>query len=439
MNTLLDDWNGPGTIECRDVDPYRCLVSFSSAEIRDQAMTNDLLLFVFDEVRHHWDFLSSLSKRVWVKIMGLQVNLWCIENFQSISKSWGKFILVDDRTGDPKSFSIARVMLDCFQWEQIHEWISLKIEDRVIDVFVKEVGTKSYSMESHPNRDEANYVCSEGLNSMSMVGESPVEAEETTDLNVKDVEDPLINVIINGKLGYVHGIIDEREIIGGRGGVLVFECLNMKGVSDECYVKGVRGELMELDPVLIEAQISATCAEKEKRCDEAHHTQFPLIVFDNDLLKNGPSDPADVVADSGIKEIPYKATPILKWVIKIQTLTYNSYTPHRLQSLSFITLTHNTLFLTNTHKQLDAGIGKREQNLREGKEEEQKREKKGTSPAKGAVAVAVPSVRRRERDAMREKGKELLPPSLWSYTMPPCPRKPRERRDKAMDGRDGGG
>ncbi|MED6138473.1 hypothetical protein PIB30_074549 [Stylosanthes scabra] len=140
MNILLDEWKCPGTIECRDVGTYCCLVSFTSVEMRDQAMTNELLLSVFDEVRHHWDFLSSLSRRVWVEIMRLPVNLWCIENFQSISKLWGKFILMDDRTGDPKSFSIARVMLDCFQWEQIHEWISLKIEDRVIDVFVKEVG-----------------------------------------------------------------------------------------------------------------------------------------------------------------------------------------------------------------------------------------------------------------------------------------------------------
>ncbi|MED6145841.1 hypothetical protein PIB30_028947 [Stylosanthes scabra] len=206
MNVLLDEWNGLGNIECRDVGPYRYLVSFSSVEIRDQAMSNELLLSVFDEVRHHWDFVSSISRRVWVEIMGLPVNLWCIENFQSISKLWGKFILVDDRTGDPKSFNITRVMLDCFQWKQIHEWISLKIGDRVIDV-VKEVGAESYSMESHPNREVENSGSSESLNSMSMVGESLVEVEETratsghSDLNWKNVEDPLINAIIAGKLG----------------------------------------------------------------------------------------------------------------------------------------------------------------------------------------------------------------------------------------------
>ncbi|MED6160753.1 hypothetical protein PIB30_054386 [Stylosanthes scabra] len=115
MNKLLDEWNGPGTIECRDVGPYRCLITFSSTEIRDQAMSNEPLLSVFDKVRFHWDFVSSLSRRVWVEIMGLPVNLWCTENLQSISKLWGKFIMVDDRTGDPKSFSIARVLLDCFQ------------------------------------------------------------------------------------------------------------------------------------------------------------------------------------------------------------------------------------------------------------------------------------------------------------------------------------
>ncbi|MED6225384.1 hypothetical protein PIB30_093109, partial [Stylosanthes scabra] len=63
MNLLLEEWKGSGEIECRDVGPYRCLLTFSSTEIRDEAMHNQLLHGVFDEIRPHWDIFWSLSKR----------------------------------------------------------------------------------------------------------------------------------------------------------------------------------------------------------------------------------------------------------------------------------------------------------------------------------------------------------------------------------------
>ncbi|MED6116768.1 hypothetical protein PIB30_103306 [Stylosanthes scabra] len=52
---LLEEWKGLGEIKCRDVGPYKCLLTFSSSEIRDEALQNQLLLTVFDEVRPHWD------------------------------------------------------------------------------------------------------------------------------------------------------------------------------------------------------------------------------------------------------------------------------------------------------------------------------------------------------------------------------------------------
>ncbi|MED6150016.1 hypothetical protein PIB30_068094 [Stylosanthes scabra] len=149
MNLILDEWNGPGELDCRDMGPYRCLITFSSMEIKDGAMGNELLNSVFDEVRPHWEFCGSLSRRVWIEIMGLPVGLWCTENLSRITKLWGKIIKQDDRTEETKSFSTARVLLDSFQWETIHEWVTLKIDGWVFDVFVKEFGSQVYSVQSH--------------------------------------------------------------------------------------------------------------------------------------------------------------------------------------------------------------------------------------------------------------------------------------------------
>ncbi|MED6223602.1 hypothetical protein PIB30_075524 [Stylosanthes scabra] len=224
MNRLLEEWNGPGNVECLDVGPYKCLVMFSSPETRDAAMKDELLISIFDEVRPHWELVWSLSRRVWIEIMGLLVNMWCVENISMITKLWGKMILIDDRTEASKSFSIARVLIDSFQWEEIHEWISIKIEDRVLDVFVKEFGSEVYSVESHPDRGVIVSETMDATNSMPMVEESRMEVETSpvTDtcgnLNLKFVVDPLIDVINNSILDYVHQSNYGRENDGGEHG-----------------------------------------------------------------------------------------------------------------------------------------------------------------------------------------------------------------------------
>ncbi|MED6225032.1 hypothetical protein PIB30_089838, partial [Stylosanthes scabra] len=66
-------------------------------------------------------------------------------------------VQIDDRTEESKSFTTARFIIDCFQWEKVHEWISVKVDDKVSEVFAKEFGSEVYNVESHPNLEE---VCS---------------------------------------------------------------------------------------------------------------------------------------------------------------------------------------------------------------------------------------------------------------------------------------
>ncbi|MED6206623.1 hypothetical protein PIB30_028613 [Stylosanthes scabra] len=107
MYKLLEEWKRPGSIECRDVGPYRCLITFDTLEIRDAVLEDELLLSTFDEVRRHWEFFWGLSKRVWIEIMGLPIGLWCTENINRIVEHWGKVVRFDDRTEELKSFSTA--------------------------------------------------------------------------------------------------------------------------------------------------------------------------------------------------------------------------------------------------------------------------------------------------------------------------------------------
>ncbi|MED6155139.1 hypothetical protein PIB30_002871 [Stylosanthes scabra] len=160
MNLLIDKWKGEGDIECRDVDPYRCL-----------------------------------------------------ENIRRVAKLWGKVVLHDDRSGESKSFTIARVMIDCYQWEMVNEWVSIKIENRTFDVFVKETGAEAYRVQAHPDLEREGSASMDELMSNSMVEETPSDDErppavaERRNLNRFDDDDPQLRVILNAK-----GLEDEPSI-----------------------------------------------------------------------------------------------------------------------------------------------------------------------------------------------------------------------------------
>ncbi|MED6172433.1 hypothetical protein PIB30_050073, partial [Stylosanthes scabra] len=168
MYKLLEEWKGPGGIECRDVGPFKCLLTFDTTETRDAALEDDLLLSVFDEVRPHWETFWSLSRRVWIDIMGLPIGLRSNENLNRIAKLWGKLVRLDDRTKGSKSFSTARILVDCYQWERVHEWVSMRIEDKQFDVFVKEFDLEVYSVQSHPDLGSESLMSLDALNTTSV-------------------------------------------------------------------------------------------------------------------------------------------------------------------------------------------------------------------------------------------------------------------------------
>ncbi|MED6119808.1 hypothetical protein PIB30_015104 [Stylosanthes scabra] len=114
--------------------------------------------------------------------MGLPIGLWCTENLSRITTLWGKLIKQDDRTEEPKSFTTARVIIDSFQWETIHEWVTLRVDGRSFDVFLKEFGSEVYSVQAHPNLWEdlsgtRENSSDNGGGSVSVVEETPADSD----------------------------------------------------------------------------------------------------------------------------------------------------------------------------------------------------------------------------------------------------------------------
>ncbi|MED6158790.1 hypothetical protein PIB30_035994 [Stylosanthes scabra] len=109
-----------GRLECRDYGPLKCIISF---------------------------------ERVWLEVMGLPIHVWSEDTFDRIAKGMdGILVMQHELTKERASLTVARFLIDCFQWEPIQEWISVTCEDAVFQVYVKEVGADFLSFQVHPER-----------------------------------------------------------------------------------------------------------------------------------------------------------------------------------------------------------------------------------------------------------------------------------------------
>ncbi|MED6156572.1 hypothetical protein PIB30_015671 [Stylosanthes scabra] len=110
-----------GRSECRDFGPLRCIISFESVELRDKVLQIRFMPEFFHKITPYWGISWKTSRRIWLE--------------------------------DRSSFIVARILIDYFQWELIHEWISVECEDAVVQVYVKEIGADFLSFQVHPEED----------------------------------------------------------------------------------------------------------------------------------------------------------------------------------------------------------------------------------------------------------------------------------------------
>ncbi|MED6127160.1 hypothetical protein PIB30_085457 [Stylosanthes scabra] len=88
-----------GSVMCKDVGPYKCLLTFGNKMIKEEAKTYPSLLSIFVELGVRLNFVWSLVQiTTSLGLTGFSVHLWSREIFKSISKLCGKFIFEDDVT-----------------------------------------------------------------------------------------------------------------------------------------------------------------------------------------------------------------------------------------------------------------------------------------------------------------------------------------------------
>ncbi|MED6125124.1 hypothetical protein PIB30_065686 [Stylosanthes scabra] len=208
-----------GRIEYKDLGPRKCIFFFESVESRSMALRTKFMTEYFDEIIAYWGYKWSHSRRIWLELMGLPIHTWSKDNFGRIVEAldW-KLMMLHDLTDECAFFSVARILIDCYQWQAIQEWIMVKCEEVVFDVYVKEFGAEVLNQQVHPDekfnsddsRDSAEPVPSKNMETSSgntLEMEPTVLEDKANNPNVGDVpshEDP-----INAMMGSVQ--VHRRE------------------------------------------------------------------------------------------------------------------------------------------------------------------------------------------------------------------------------------
>ncbi|MED6164436.1 hypothetical protein PIB30_090067, partial [Stylosanthes scabra] len=221
-----------------------CLISFESAAARDEAVSSIELLEVFDEVRPHWDYFSSHSRRILLEVMGLPVQVWCEATFSNIAKLWGKLILMDDRTEEAMSFSVARFLVDSFEWELINEWVTIKFEEKKFEVHVREVGSEIYTLQAHPsdNNESDGTICCKG--NVAGGGNENVGGGQQLSEFSNRWHYPYFRGCIETDLGNMKGVNDDHACGGGLG----LNSNNDEG-SETRMLSNIEGALIGINPM----------------------------------------------------------------------------------------------------------------------------------------------------------------------------------------------
>ncbi|XLR60797.1 hypothetical protein HN51_004066 [Arachis hypogaea] len=73
MKSIREKWEGPGRVECRDVGPFKCLLTFESKEYMQVALKSEALTGLVDELKPHNGMVWNATRRIWLEVIGVPI------------------------------------------------------------------------------------------------------------------------------------------------------------------------------------------------------------------------------------------------------------------------------------------------------------------------------------------------------------------------------
>ena len=82
------------------------------------------------------------TRRLWLEIVGVPIQLWSEQNIRRIAENWGDVVYVENDTSMKTSFASAKVVVDSLCLNPIEDEAILQVEDKGYRILVYEAKTE---------------------------------------------------------------------------------------------------------------------------------------------------------------------------------------------------------------------------------------------------------------------------------------------------------
>jgi len=132
------------------------------------------------------------TRRLWLELVGLPIQIWSEENIKKIAETWGDVVLVEKESSKLESFASAKVIIDTLCMKPIEDEVIIQVKDIGFTVSVFEAKTEYTIFHSGP------------LDGVSL---DPADTLDSGNNSGGDLEDQL------------HMDRDNRQVLGNNGDV----------------------------------------------------------------------------------------------------------------------------------------------------------------------------------------------------------------------------
>jgi len=131
-------------IVVRDLGKFKFLLTFDSKEIKDRLKTEGKgSLEQWFSSFSDWNEVDVCqTRRIWLEIVGLPIQLWSEKNIKEIAGNWGDVVLVEEESASMESFASAKVIVDTLSVNQIADEAIIQVEDKGFRISVFEAKTE---------------------------------------------------------------------------------------------------------------------------------------------------------------------------------------------------------------------------------------------------------------------------------------------------------
>ena len=142
----------------RYLGKFKFLLTLESKELKERLMNED------EERLKNW--FSSISdwaaedmcqtRRVWLEIVGVSIQIWSEQNIRKIAENWGDVVFVEKDTSTQASFSAAKVVIDTLCLSPIEDEAIIHVGGKGFRVSVFEAKTEFTIIHTGPLEEEVS-------------------------------------------------------------------------------------------------------------------------------------------------------------------------------------------------------------------------------------------------------------------------------------------